>query len=66
MDRLEQLQKVLRAMESVVVAYPGGIDSTFLLRIAHDVLGASAIAVTVDSPSLPRDDLREAKSIAAQ
>lgn len=65
-EKLEQLQTLLRTMESVVVAYSGGTDSTFVLKIAHDELGKSAIAVTADSPSLPRDDLREAQAIAAQ
>ncbi|MEW5721002.1 MAG: ATP-dependent sacrificial sulfur transferase LarE [Chloroflexota bacterium] len=66
MNKFEQLQNSLRALESVVVAYSGGVDSTFLLKVAHDVLDASALAITADSPSLPREDLREAQAIAKQ
>jgi len=66
MSKFEQLQDNLRAMESVLVAYSGGIDSTFLLKVAHDVLGASVLAVTADSPSLPREELRAAQTLAQQ
>jgi uncharacterized protein len=64
MRRFEKLQDTLRAMESVVVAYSGGVDSTLLLKVAHDVLGTSVLAVTADSPSLPREELRAAQALA--
>jgi uncharacterized protein len=51
-------------MESVVVAMSGGVDSLLLAKIASDVLGERALAVTADSPSLPRRDLRDAVEIA--
>lgn len=63
--KLTQLQQILRDMESVVVAYSGGVDSSFILKVAHDVLGDKAIAVTVDSASMPRSELREAQELAA-
>jgi uncharacterized protein len=42
----------------------GGVDSVLLAKVAHDVLGERALAVTADSPSLPRRELREAEELA--
>jgi uncharacterized protein len=53
-------------MKRVVVAYSGGIDSTVVAKAAHLALGANAIAVTADSPSVPRSEIDQAKEIAKQ
>ena len=63
--KFEQLQRRLQGYGSCLVDYSGGVDSVFLARVAHDVLGARSLAVIADSPSLPRRELQEALELAA-
>jgi uncharacterized protein len=58
--KLEKLQAQLRSYGSCLVAYSGGVDSVFLARVAHDVLGDKSLAVIADSLSLPRRELADA------
>jgi uncharacterized protein len=61
-NKLEQLQNYIKELGSVAIAFSSGVDSTFLLKVAHDVLGDKAIAVTARSCSFPKRELDEAKA----
>lgn len=64
-EKLEQLKALFREMEQALIAYSGGVDSTLVAKIAYDVLGDRALAVTAVSPSLLPEELEDAKIQAA-
>jgi uncharacterized protein len=59
-EKLEALKTYLRELGSIAVAYSSGVDSTFLLRVAHDVLGDRVLAITACSGTFPQREQREA------
>lgn len=61
-EKLTNLKDYLKGLGSVAVAFSSGVDSTFLLKVAHDVLGNQVIAVTAMSCSFPKRELNEAKA----
>jgi pyridinium-3,5-biscarboxylic acid mononucleotide sulfurtransferase len=64
-ERLERLRGILRALGSVVVAYSGGVDSSVLLRVAHETLGDRALGVIGVSDSYATRELELARAQAA-
>lgn len=60
-EKLKVLQEELRRLGSVMIAFSGGVDSTFLLQVAHLTLGEKALAITARSGVVPKRDLGEAE-----
>lgn len=63
-EKLEKLKLILWEMESLLLAFSGGVDSTFLLKVAKDILGEKLLAVTASSPIFPRREYLKAKELA--
>ncbi len=62
--KYEHLQAILREMESVLIAYSGGVDSALLLKVAHDVLGDRAMGAIASSPAYASEETDEAIAVA--
>lgn len=63
-SKLINLENTIKDMRSVLIAYSGGVDSTFLLKVAVDTLGNKAVAVTARSETYPESEFKEACNFA--
>lgn len=63
--KYRRLQAILRDLGSALVAFSGGVDSTLLLKVAYDTLGDRVVAATADSETYPREELAQARELAA-
>jgi len=63
-DKYEKLKQIFIAEKKAAVAFSGGVDSSFLCRVAHDCLGDNAVAITIVSPMLPQSEINDAASLA--
>ncbi len=68
--KLDRMRATFAPMRSLIVAFSGGVDSTLVLKVAHDALGDSVLALTTTSPTMPDEDrdsaLRMARLIGAR
>jgi pyridinium-3,5-biscarboxylic acid mononucleotide sulfurtransferase len=62
--KLERMRAGFAPMRNVIVAFSGGVDSTFVLKVAHQVLGDSVLALTTTSPTMPDEDRESALAMA--
>ena len=62
--KFADLKKLVSGYGSLIVAYSGGVDSTFLVAVAHEVLGANTLSVTSRSPSVAPEELEAAIALA--
>lgn len=64
--KFHQLEALLKKSQRALIAFSAGVDSTFLLKVAHDTLGPGAIALTASSASVPPGELESAKAFVEQ
>ena len=65
-EKLARLRALLAALDDVLVAFSGGVDSSLLLRVAHEVLGTRVVALTTVSPTNPEEDTASALALTRE
>ena len=64
--KLDRMRAIFAPMRSVIVAFSGGVDSTLVLKVAHDTIGDRVLALTTTSPTMPDEDRDSALAMACQ
>ncbi|KHD37477.1 potassium ABC transporter ATPase [Clostridium acetobutylicum] len=65
-EKYRELIKYLKSLGKVVLAFSGGVDSTFLLKASKEALGDNVKAVTILSPYIPKWEIREAEELVKE
>ena len=65
-EKTEKIKSLIREMDSTLVAFSGGVDSTLVLALAHEVLGEKTLAVTAQSASLPNREMQASRQLAKE
>ena len=65
-SKFQRLKHIIKDLDSVVLAYSGGVDSSFLLSVCSEILAKDVLAVTADSASFPKRELKEARAFARE
>ena len=65
-QKYRKLKEILRSCGTIAIAYSGGVDSTFLLKTAAEVLGGQVLAVTAAAPFVPERELQETKRFCGE
>jgi uncharacterized protein len=63
-NKLNRIRAIFAPMRGVIVAFSGGVDSTFVLKVAHEAIGDSVLALTTTSPTMPDEDRDSALAMA--
>ena len=66
LEKIEMIKEAIKARGSAVIAFSGGVDSATLAALAFEALGEKALAVTIDSPLFPRQQLEAAVQTACE
>lgn len=65
-EKIKKLRKIIKEKGSLIIAFSGGVDSSLIAKIARDELGEKSLAVTIESDTFSKRELRGAKEIASE
>jgi len=65
MKKVEKLRNAIKQKHNILISFSGGVDSAFLAKTAYDMLGKNALAVTIDSETFSRNELKDAQKVAS-